>query len=259
MSAHTHGMSRRIVELSPDPDAPFPPVDWALRDPDGLLAVGGDLSPTRFLNAYRNGIFPWFSEGEPILWWSPSQRAVFRTDGVHLAHRLRRRLRNSGWMVRADTAFAEVVAGCAAPRPGQHGTWITAGMQAAYQQLHALGHAHSIEVLDADGQLIGGLFGLSFGRMFCADSMYSAVSGASSLALAALAWRLRDWGWPLIDAQVPNAHTQRLGVDIWPRPRYLAALAELRDAPGLSQPWSDAFGHWSAAQVCPPLPHAPAA
>ena len=124
-------MTLRLPELSRDPHAPFPPVDTALADPDGLLAFGGDLSAQRFLNAYRAGIFPWFSEGEPILWWSPARRAVFRTDGVHLPSRLRRRLRNSGWTVRADTAFGQVVDGCAAPRHGESGTWITAGMRAS--------------------------------------------------------------------------------------------------------------------------------
>ncbi|MBS0229990.1 MAG: leucyl/phenylalanyl-tRNA--protein transferase, partial [Proteobacteria bacterium] len=147
------------VLLDKAPDAPFPPVEHALDDPDGLLAVGGDLAPTRFLNAYRSGIFPWYSEGEPILWWSPSRRAVFRTDGVHLSQRLRRRLRHSGWRVRADSAFGQVVTGCAAPRTGQSGTWITAEMQAAYARMHHLGHAHSIEVFDGDGRLVGGLFG----------------------------------------------------------------------------------------------------
>ena len=133
-------MNVPIPELGADPASPFPAPASALREPDGLLAYGGDLSPTRFLNAYRRGIFPWFTDGDPILWWSPSRRAVFRTDGVHLASRLRRQLRNSGWTVRADTAFAEVVAGCAAPRAGQSGgTWITAGMQAAYLALHRLG------------------------------------------------------------------------------------------------------------------------
>lgn len=232
--------------LGASADAPFPPAEWALAEPDGLLAWGGDLSPPRFLRAYRSGIFPWFSEGEPILWWSPSQRAVFRTDAVHLSSRLRRRLRNSGWSVRADTAFAAVVAGCAAPRRGQTGTWITAGMQAAYRELHRQGHAHSIEVFDRDGRLLGGLFGLAFGRMFCGDSMYSAESGASSLALAMLARRLQGWDWPLIDAQVPNAHTRRLGVQAWPRAAYLAALTELRDAPGMPGTWRDAFGEWPA-------------
>lgn len=242
-------MSVPIPELEADPEAPFPMPGSALAEPDGLLAWGGDLSPTRFLRAYRNGIFPWFSEGDPILWWSPSQRAVFRTDRVHLPSRLRRRLRNSGWTVRADTAFADVVAGCAAPRAGQPGTWITTGMQAAYLALHRQGHAHSIEVFDGDGRLVGGLFGLAFGRMFCGDSMYSAESGASSLALAMLAGRLRHWGWPLIDAQVPNDHTRRLGVEIWPRAAYLAALAGLRDAPGMPGTWREAFGEWPASSL----------
>lgn len=243
-------MSLQLFELDPDPNAPFPPVERALAEPDGLLAFGGDLSPMRFLNAYRGGIFPWFSEGEPILWWSPSRRAVFRTDGVRLPSRLRRRLRNSGWTVRADSVFAQVVAGCAAPREGQTGgTWITPGMQAAYLALHQLGHAHSIEVFDAEDRLIGGLFGLSFGHMFCGDSMYSTESGASSLALAALARRLRDWGWPLLDAQVPNPHTRRLGVEIWPRAGYLAALEELRDLPAAPGNWRERFGKWPASAL----------
>ena len=240
----------RVYRLGPSPDAPFPPVELALSDPDGLLAVGGDLSPARFLAAYRSGIFPWYSEGEPILWWSPSRRAVFRTGGVHLAQRLRRRLRHSGWTVRADSAFAQVVSGCAAPRDGQSGgTWITAGMQAAYAGMHRLGHAHSIEVFDGDDHLIGGLFGLAIGRMFCGDSMFSARSGASSLALAALAQRLHGWGWPYIDAQVPNAHTQRLGVEAWPRERYLAALSDARDQPGLTGSWTEAFGEFPAEKL----------
>jgi len=243
-------MSLQLFELDAEPASRFPPVELALADPDGLLAFGGDLSPTRFLNAYRSGIFPWFSEGEPILWWSPSQRAVFRSDGVHLPSRLCRRLRNSSWTVRADSAFTQVVTGCAAPRAGQGGgTWITADMQAAYLALHRLGHAHSIEVFDAEDRLIGGLFGLSFGHMFCGDSMYSVESGASSLALAALARRLRDWGWPLLDAQVPNPHTRRLGVEIWPRADYLAALARLRDLPATPGNWQERFGQWPASAL----------
>lgn len=238
----------RLHRLGSAPDAPFPPVELALTDPDGLLALGGDLSPTRFLGAYRSGIFPWYSEGEPILWWSPSQRAVFRTDGVHLPRKLRQRLRHSGWTVRADTDFAAVVRGCMAPRPGQDGTWITAGMFDAYLELHRLGHAHSIEVFDGKA-LAGGLLGLGIGRMFCGDSMFSAGSGASSLALAVLAWRLHDWGWPLIDAQIPNAHTRRLGVEIWPRERYLAALVDARNQPGLTGSWTEAFGEFPAEKL----------
>ena len=216
--------------------------------------MGGDLSPQRFLNAYANGIFPWYSEGEPILWWSPMRRAVFRTDGVQLRSKLRRTLRGSGWVVRADTAFAQVVAGCAAPRRGQSGgTWITAEMQQAYATLHRLGIAHSIEVFDTgtpgEARLVGGLFGLSFGHMFCGDSMYSAESGASSLALAALATQLHDWGWPIIDAQVPNAHTRRLGVEAWARDDYLRALAGLRDLPAEPGSWTERFGESTARAI----------
>jgi len=180
-------VSLRIAQLDDDPEAPFPPVEHALAKPDGLLAFGGDLSPQRLLNAYRHGIFPWFSEDEPPLWWSPSRRAVFRTDGVRLSSRRRRALRKSTLVVRADTRFRDVIEACAhLPRPGQGGgTWITEGMIEAYAHLHRLGHAHSIEVFDGD-DLVGGLYGLAVGRMFCGESMFSAQSGASSIALAAL-------------------------------------------------------------------------
>ncbi len=223
----------RLPQLSADPEAPFPAPDSALSEPDGLLAFGGDLSPHRLLNAYRSGIFPWYSDGEPILWWTPSRRAVFRTDAIHLPTRMRRSLRDSNWVVRMDTAFEDVIAACATvPRSGQAGTWITPAMQRAYLALHCLGHAHSVEVFDGsgpDGRLVGGLYGLVVGRMFCGESMYSAESGASTLALLALARHLHARGCPLIDAQVPNAHTQRLGVETWSRRDYLKALAELRD------------------------------
>ena len=250
-------MSLRLPQLGADPQAPFPPLDWALDEPDGLLAFGGDLAPERFLNAYASGIFPWYSEGEPILWWSPSRRAVFRTAGVRLPSRLRRKLRNSGWVVRADTAFAQVVEGCAAPRAGQAGTWITADMQAAYNALHALGIAHSIEVFDGDA-LVGGLFGLSFGNLFCGDSMYSRAPGASSLALAALAKRLHGWGWPIIDAQVPNAHTRSLGVETWRREAYVAEVIRLRALPWAPERWTARFGECGAAQACTPPAGKPA-
>ena len=238
-----------IGQLAADPDAPFPPVAQALPEPDGLLAFGGDLSPTRLLNAYRHGIFPWYSQGEPILWWSPSQRAVLRTDGVHLSTRLRRSLRATAWSVRADTAFADVIAACAqAPRAGQAGTWITPAMQRAYCELHSLGHAHSIEVF-ADERLVGGVYGVVVGRMFCGESMFSAQSGASSAALAALALRLHAWGWPLLDAQVPNAHTRRLGVETWPRDVYSQALCGLRDLPEPTGNWTARFAEVAAAAL----------
>lgn len=246
-------MSLRIFQLEHDPGARFPPVEAALAEPDGLLAFGGDLSPQRLLNAYANGIFPWFSQGEPILWWSPSQRAVFRTDGIHLSSRFRRGLRKSNLVVRADTVFGAVIEACAHhPRPGQSGgTWITRGMIAAYARLHRLGHAHSIEVFDGD-ELVGGLYGLAVGRMFCGESMFSARTGASSIALAALARRLHGWGWPLIDAQVPNDHTRRLGVETWPRSAYLQALAGLLDKPGPAGCWTECFGEFQAAGLANP-------
>lgn len=236
-------MSLRLPWLPADPAAPFPPAASALADPNGLLAAGGDLHPVRLLNAYRHGIFPWFSEGEPILWWSPAPRAVFRTDGLHLSRRDCRTLRASGWTAHADTAFGEVVRACAGmPRPGQDGTWITAAMQAAYLELHRLGHAHSVEVLDGNGRLVGGIYGVAIGRMFFGESMVSLVSGGSKAALAALAHRLHAWDWPLIDAQVEHPHLTRLGAEVWSRTRFLEAIATLIDEPGRVGAWTEAFG-----------------
>lgn len=233
-----------------EPDGPFPPVDQALREPDGLLAVGGDLSTGRLLQAYRHGIFPWYSEGQPLLWWSPDPRMVFRTDGVHLSSRFRRQLRHSTWEVRADTRFDAVLEACAStPRPGQHGTWITARMKAAYRQLHRLGHAHSVEVLDTDGELVGGLYGVASGRMFYGESMFSARSGGSKVALAALARCLHDWGWPLLDAQVENPHLLSLGAERWARSRFQAAVEELAGQPGRIGTWTGDFGHVPAASL----------
>lgn len=246
-------MNLRIAQLDDDPGSPFPSVEHALVEPDGLLAFGGDLSPQRLLNAYRNGIFPWFSEEEPPLWWSPSQRAVFRTNGIRLSSRHRRSLRNSPLVVRADTRFRDVIEACAhLPRPGQGGgTWITAGMIEAYVDLHRLGHAHSIEVFDGDA-LVGGLYGLAVGSMFCGESMFSARSGASSVALAALARRLHAWGWALIDAQVPNDHTRRLGVETWSRTSYLQALDRSRHDPGWVGGWTQRFGELPASSLANP-------
>jgi len=229
--------------LDPDPCAPFPDPSTALREPDGLLAVGGDLKPQRLLRAYAEGIFPWYSQGQPLLWWSPDPRAVFATDGVHLSSRFRRQLRRSDWTVVADRAFDQVVQACAnAPGRGGHGTWITEAMLAAYSTLHALGHAHSIEVLDPESRLVGGLYGVAVGRMFFGESMFSGRSGGSKLALAALAQVLHGWGWPLIDAQVENPHLQRMGMQAWPRPRFLAEVRRLAALPGRVGPWSEAFG-----------------
>lgn len=247
-------MSQRPALLAADPEAPFPAADNALRQPDGLLAIGGDLSPRRLLNAYRHGIFPWYSEGQPVLWWTPDPRMVFRTDGVRLSSRFRRQLRRSTWQVRADTAFAKVVAACAStPRPGQDGTWITDDMQDAYLQLHRLGHAHSVEVFDIGDsgkeRLVGGIYGVAIGRMFFGESMYSGESGGSKVALAALALRLREWGWPLIDAQVENPHLSSLGAESWPRSRFLSKVALLTGVPEAPGAWTQRFGVIQAAAL----------
>ena len=242
-------MSQRLFLLPPDPAAPFPPAELALRQPDGLLAIGGDLDPQRLLNAYRGGIFPWFSEGQPILWWSPDPRTVFRTDGVRLSSKFRRSLRKSTWTVGADTRFAEVIAACAkAPRPGQDGTWITADMQAAYGELHRRGHAHSVEVFES-GRLVGGIYGAAIGRMFFGESMFSAESGGSKVALAALARRLHEWGWPLIDAQVENDHLLGLGAESWPRWEFLRTVAEQVALPAPDGPWASRFGEMPASAL----------
>ena len=238
-----------LTVLGDAPDSPFPPAAHALRDPDGLLAMGGDLTPVRLLNAYRHGIFPWYSRGQPILWWSPDPRMVFRTDGISLSSRFRRSLRASPWTVRADTAFASVIAACAgAPRPGQRGTWITPAMHAAYIRLHELGHAHSVEVFEGD-VLAGGIYGVAVGRMFFGESMFSARSGGSKVALAALAVMLRQWGWPLIDAQVESAHLVSLGAVTMPRAEFLRHVERLVAEPDRAGAWTDSFGSWPASRL----------
>lgn len=240
---------RRPAFLSPDPGSPFPPPAAALRQPDGLLAIGGDLSPKRLLNAYRHGIFPWYSAGQPILWWTPDPRMVFRTEGIRLGSRFRRQLRSSPWRVRADTAFPQVVSACASsPRPGQDGTWITDQMQAAYLQLHHLGHAHSVEVFDQE-RLVGGIYGVAIGRMFFGESMYSGASGGSKVALAGLGLRLRQWGWPLIDAQVENPHLVSLGAESWPRDQFLRQVESLAGQPAPPSSWTLRFGELAASEL----------
>lgn len=245
-------MSRRPFLLSTDPEAPFPPAALALRQPDGLLAIGGDLSIPRLLNAYRAGIFPWFSDGQPPLWWSPDPRMVFRTDGVRLSSRFRRQLRQSAWTVTADTAFADVIAACAqTPRAGQDGTWITAEMQAAYVELHRRGHAHSVEVFDGS-MLIGGIYGVAIGEMFFGESMFSRASGGSKVAIAALARHLLARGWPLIDAQVENAHLVSLGAELWPRDDFLREVASLTARTAPPGTWTGRFGRQPAAALAHP-------
>lgn len=238
----------RLPELDPDPRAPFPDPGTAPRQPDGLLAWGGDLGVTRLLNAYRSGIFPWFNEGDPPLWWSPDPRVVFDTDGVHLSRRLRRSLRSCDWRVEADRDFDAVIAGCATtPRRGQRGTWIVPAMRRAYVELHRAGHAHCVEVRDAGDRLVGGIYGVAVGRMFFGESMFGVLPGASSLALAALARGLAARGWPLIDAQLENPHLMRLGARRMPRPEFLAMVARLVAQEQPAGSWRDDWPATAAA------------
>ena len=217
-----------------DPDAPFPSVTTALRDPDGLLAAGGDLAPDRLLRAYRNGIFPWYSTGEPILWWSPDPRAVLFPEQLRISRRLARTLRQDRFRISYDTCFERVVNACAAPRADSRGTWITTEMMAAYTHLHALGHAHAIEVWQ-EQRLVGGLYGIALGRVFFGESMFSSVRDASKVALAYLCARLRRHGFGLLDCQVVSGHLLRMGAEQLPRARFLALLDSLAD--GESRPW----------------------
>lgn len=235
--------------LGPEPEAPFPPAARALREPDGLLAVGGDLAPTRLLNAYRHGIFPWYSRGQPILWWSPDPRMVFDSAGFRLASRFRRGLRRCPWTLQADTAFDAVVEACAhIPRPGQGDTWIVPEMSRAYGELHRLGHAHSIEVYDG-ADLVGGIYAVAMGRMVFGESMFSAQSGGSKLALAGLLAFMRERGWPLLDAQLENPHLRSLGGQRLERGHFLAKVASLTAAAGLTGPWTVAFGNRPASSL----------
>jgi leucyl/phenylalanyl-tRNA--protein transferase len=242
----------RIPWLSADPAGPFPPLATALRQPDGLLAAGGDLSPTRLLAAYRAGIFPWFGPGEPILWWSPDPRCVFETRSMHEPRRLRRWRRSSELVLEADRDFDAVVAGCAAPRAGAAGTWILPEMRAAYLRLHEAGHAHSIEVRAPDDRLVGGLYGVAIGRMFFAESMFSAETHASKLALLGLGWALAEWGWPMIDAQVYSTHLTTLGATRMSRAAFAEAVSRLVALdPGPSS-FAARFGRRPVALLAPP-------
>ena len=215
------------------PDSPFPPVERALRRPNGLLCAGGDLSPQRLITAYRQGIFPWYAEGEPILWWSPDPRQVLFTAELHISRSLRRRLNKQAFQIRYNTTFRQVMLECAAPRRGQTGTWITPEMIDAYCALHALGYAHSVEAWQ-DEALVGGLYGVLIGRVFFGESMFSRVSDASKVALVHLVARLRQISVPLIDCQQETAHTTSLGARPISRQAFLGWLRRLIDLPPLA-------------------------
>jgi leucyl/phenylalanyl-tRNA--protein transferase len=205
------------------PDTPFPDPGEAETEPNGLLAVGGDLTPRRLLAAYRAGIFPWFSEGQPILWWSPDPRMVLLPDELQVSRSLRKTLRRNRLQVSTDQAFGQVIRGCAGPRPDGDGTWLLPEMIAAYSELHRLGLAHSVEVWQ-DGELVGGLYGVSLGRAFFGESMFSRVADASKVALVQLAELCRHAGFAFIDCQVYTEHLCRLGAHEIPRPEFLQRL-----------------------------------
>lgn len=196
--------------------------DPCVASEEGLLAYGGDLSPSRLMLAYRLGIFPWYSKGDPILWWSPDPRLILELDDFRLRRSLQKKL--SHFEVRFDTAFSEVIQECAlAPRRGQKGSWIVPEMIEAYETLHALGHAHSVEAY-RDGELVGGLYGVCVGRVFCGESMFAKVSDASKAAFAILVEHLKKWGFEFIDCQVPTEHLKSLGAKEIPRKMFLERL-----------------------------------
>jgi len=219
----------------PRDDFVFP--DPSLAEPSGLLGVGGDLRPERLMLAYANGIFPWYSEGQPILWFSPDPRCVLAADSLHIGRSLKKVLRKGTFHVTLDTAFDRVIDACKqAPRPGQTGTWITAEMRQAYCALHAIGHAHSVEVW-LDDQLVGGLYGVAIGGFFAGESMFSSASDASKIGLVWLVRQLNEWGFEIIDAQIRTDTLERMGAVEIDRTEYLQSLKTLVMKPGRVGVW----------------------
>jgi leucyl/phenylalanyl-tRNA--protein transferase len=227
-----------IPFLAPQDPRSFPDVRRALRHPNGLLAAGGDLSPERLLGAYRRGIFPWFSEGDPILWWSPDPRTVLFPEGLKRSRSLRKRLRRRLLGVTMDRDFGAAIRACAAPRPAAGGTWIVPEMIGAYEALHRLGWAHSVEVWEGD-RLVGGLYGVALGRIFYGESMFSRADDASKVALVHLCQRLHDWGFGAIDCQMQTEHLASLGALELRRPAFLALLERWCTMPGRPGSWDD--------------------
>ncbi|MEJ2361452.1 MAG: leucyl/phenylalanyl-tRNA--protein transferase [Gammaproteobacteria bacterium] len=222
--------------LDPEAKTLFPDVNEALKEPNGLLAIGGDLSVERLLAAYRRGIFPWYSHGQPILWWCPQPRAILRLNALKVSRSLRKSLKRKDYQVRFDTAFENVIMQCAKPRKDGLGTWITEEMRNAYIRLHKLGHAHSIEVWDGE-QLIGGLYGISIGKIFFGESMFSRRTDASKIAFVYLVRQLQKWAYALIDCQVYSEHLGSLGAEQIPRKLFISYLENYCDKPGKP-------GHW---------------
>ena len=218
-------------------DDPFPPVERALKDPNGLLAAGADLSVPRLLDAYRHGIFPWYSGREPILWWSPDPRMVLHCDELKVSRSLAKNIRNKGYGVRIDTSFEQVLRHCAEPRKGEAGTWLGPAMRRAYLELHRAGHAHSFETWRGD-DLVGGLYGVAIGRMFYGESMFSRATDASKVALVGLVSHLREKGFPLIDCQMKTPLLASLGAREIARRAFLRRLAALVNYPEMPGRWN---------------------
>ena len=227
-----------LPRLADDPGAPFPPTSQALRSPNGLLAWGGDLHPRRLLAAYRAGIFPWYSEGQPVLWWTPAPRCVLVPGEVYLSRRTRRRYNSGRYRLTLDRAFADVMAACAAPRDGESGTWITRDMIRAYGQLFEQGVAHSLEVWEGD-ELAGGIYGLAIGSIFFGESMFSRSTDGSKLALVALCRLLVRWGFALLDCQVGNPHLFRMGAQEISRAGFELTLAQYIDRRPSPHAWRE--------------------
>ncbi|MBB1073484.1 leucyl/phenylalanyl-tRNA--protein transferase [Rhodoferax sp. 4810] len=230
-----------------DPSGAFPDVSKALRDPDGLLAIGGDLSVTRLVNAYRHGIFPWYSQGEPILWWAPDPRTVLLPSALHISHSLAKLLRKRRFGVTFDRDFPAVIHQCAAQR--QHdGTWLLPEMIRAYCTLHERGFAHSVEVWHTQ-KLVGGLYGVAIGRAFFGESMFSAADNASKIALVQLCHQLARGQFALIDCQVLTGHLMRMGAHLMSRAEFVTRLTAVRDLPCAVNVWDPAPLHFPLAQT----------
>lgn len=231
--------TRGVAPCWLDPDDPelwFPSVEMALREPDGLLAVGGDLSEDRLLLAYRSGIFPWYGPGQPILWWSPDPRLVLFPERLRVSRSLAKTLRRGAFSITLDRDFAAVIGACAGHRPGQTGTWITPEMKAAYLGMHAAGHAHSVECWH-EGELAGGLYGVAIGRIFYGESMFARVTDASKVAFVGMVRQLSRWGFPLIDCQVHTRHLESLGAEMISRREFVRAIELGCRQPAMHRGW----------------------
>ncbi|WAC44220.1 leucyl/phenylalanyl-tRNA--protein transferase [Pseudomonas sp. SL4(2022)] len=208
----------------------FPPLNSALREPNGLLAAGGDLHPERLIKAYRHGCFPWFQDGQPILWWSPDPRTILLPDELHISRSLAKVLRQGRYQVSFDQAFTDVIRACAAPRTYAAETWITSPMQDAYLELHRRGIAHSVEVWRGN-ELVGGLYGLAMGQLFFGESMFSRADNASKVGFVTLVEHLKRWGFVLIDCQMPTEHLLSLGAQTISRAAFTGYLSDHLDQP----------------------------